>query len=544
MEAGIAFREIPQKEESGKMNISFESDLAHSDNLSCSTCERDIRPIPSEPNEACLLAGLSEIELEGLLMEKEQESTLNLDMDDPVIEENFQRISQTNWLFDTLHRTKLKPEVNEETTDFQCERQLEQSRAGDQWKPSSIEEGHDGGGAGKDDDGSVSKDSLAEETDVTEEVCSEEEISVLSEKGPTMTKLQQYPWMGDTLLQILGDSFVTRLQETKPALTPRRLSDGGVSVSFLSSTHELASIESAESDDTSDSQKGRESTLDLNSPDEQVALLTSSIIDIDNILNQEEDKREDEGVDDGPKKEENAKETPAAAPLPHPYIRRLTLQHSQSPDPLPIQPFLDIDNTELTERFNKIVSAFGDKQRPSFTRAPWLPYLRPTEETDSGGDISMDKMMTVIKRLDREDNWFHYFMNALPMIGKRNNKEEHEELLAEMQDINPTGSGKITLNQFKIYNAKHLKQPPPPAQTEDRRPSWKRISLKWREKKRASDKLLKYFRAIAEAKKMTFTPTRVVFPLLVFLIMGIHIYVKSQESHRSHLLRDALQFDT
>ena len=46
MEAGIAFREIPQKEESGKMNLSFEDDLAHSDNLSCSTCERDIRPIP------------------------------------------------------------------------------------------------------------------------------------------------------------------------------------------------------------------------------------------------------------------------------------------------------------------------------------------------------------------------------------------------------------------------------------------------------------------------------------------------------------------
>ena len=533
MEAGIAFREIPQKEESGKMNLSFEDDLAHSDNLSCSTCERDIRPIPSEPNEACLLAGLSEIELEGLLMEKEEESTLNLDMDDPVIEENFQRISQSNWLFDTLHRTKVKPEIIEETKDLQNEGQL------DQWKSSPTEECSDEGG--------VRNDSLAEETDVPEEVFSEEEISVVSEKGPTKTKLQQYPWMGDTLLQILGDSFVTRLQETKPALAPQRLSDGGVSVSFLSSTHELASIESAESDDTSDSQKGRESTLDLNSPEaeeEQVPLLTSSIIDIDNILNQEEDKREDEGVEDGPKKEENAKETPAAAPLPHPYIRRLTLQHSQSPDPLPIQPFLDIDNTELTERFNKIVSAFGDKQRPSFTRAPWLPYLRPTEETDSGGDISMDKMMTVIKRLDREDNWFHYFMNALPMIGKRNNKEEHEELLAEMQDINPTGSGKITLNQFKIYNAKHLKQPPPPAQTEDRRPSWKRISLKWREKKRASDKLLKYFRAIAEAKKMTFTPTRVVFPLLVLLIMGIHIYVKSQESHRSHQLRDVLQFDT
>lgn len=521
MDAGVVYHEMDGRKE-GEMSSATEDGLVELENGNSSLSERDSRTMLTEHEEAFLLSGLEEIE--GLMLDKEYQATL--DMHDPVVKKNFQTIGQSNWLYHTLNRNK-----NIVTESDGPESPERDKTRGESSFSESLQE-------------NMSTSNYRRREAARNEGCDSDERDSESDK----TKLAQFPWMGNTLLQILGDSFVTRLQETHPISTSKLLSDN-VSLTNLSSTGhtedevydeaESNNVECAECDNKDDLQEVPESTQYTSGhEDEETPLKTSSIIDIDYHLKQEEGKRD--GID--PLKE-NVVEKEEAAKSKN-FARSFTVQYSQTKDPIPIQPFLDIDNVELTERFKKIVSAFGDKQKTTFSKAPWLQNTSGEDEADSGGEICMDKMMTVIKRLDKVDNWFHYFMNALPMIGKGSNKAEYGELLTEMQEICPTGSGKITLNRFKIYHIKHLNGAPPPVEVEDRRPSWKRISLKWREKKRASDKLLKYFRAIAEAKKMHFTITRVFFPLLTLLILGTHIYVLSQESQRSHQLKFALQFDT
>ena len=543
MDSGVVCHGMAE-EEDGQTSWTVEDDLVGSENgdSSSSTCEKYGRTMLSEQDEAFLLSGLEEIE--GLFQQKEEDETtldLHLDVDDPEVKRSFQTIGQSNWLYDTLHRSKKKPDGKK----GECEGRQTPERDQTKSESSTPERPHE----------NMPTRNYFNEDAAQIEKCDSDADSV-SERdcGSANIKLAQYPWMGNTLLQILGDSFVTRIQDTQPLRTNRRISDNST-VSNCSSNRdivdeaedELTSIECEACDNTDDLQEGPESTLDVSgNGDEEVPLMTSSIIDIDDRLLQEEEeeKKDDTDPTEGNLGERN--ETIQSNQFSRYSLNTIRIQSqiSRTQEPLAIQPFLDIDNVELTERFKKIVSAFGDKQKNTFSKAPWLPNTSGTDEADSAGEISMDKMMTVIKRLDMEDNWFHYFMNSLPMIGKGSNKVEHEELLAEMHEICPSGSGRITLTRFKIFHVKHLNQAPQPVKVEDRRPSWKRISLKWREKKRASDKLLKYFRAIAEAKKMNFTPTRVFFPLLTLLILGTHIFVLSQESQRSHQLQSALQFDT
>ena len=526
MDAGIVYHEMADRED-GRMSRTVEDGLVESENGS--TCEKGSRTMLSQQDEAFLLSGLEEIE--GLLLIKEEDEAtldLHLDVDDPEVKKNFQRIGQSNWLYDTLHRSKKKPYAKVGECKERESPEQEQKR-GESSNPDRLHE------------------NMPTKNYFNEEKCdSDEDLQSVSERcsESATPKLAQYPWMGNTLLQILGDSFVTRIQETHPVRTSKLLSDN-ITVSNFSSNRdtedeaedELISMKCEACDNKDDLQEGPKSTLNMTrNEDEEVPLITSSIIDIDDCLKQGEEKK-----DDTDPRKENFREKEEAVQT-NQFSRSFTVQYSHTKDPLPIQPFLDIDNVELTERFKKIVSAFGDKQKNTLLKASWLPNTNGTDEADSTGEICMEKMMTVIKRLDMEDNWFHYFMNALPMIGNGGNKVEHEELLAEMKEICSTG--KITLNRFKIYHIKHLNQAPPPADVEDRRPSWKRISLKWREKKRASDKLQKYFRAIAEAKKLRFTRTRVFFPLLTLLSLGTHIYVLSQETQRSQQLKSALEFDT
>merc|ERR1712130_1064760 len=103
-------------QEDGKMGWTIEDDLVKSENgssCSSSTCERDPRTLLSEQEEAFLLSGLDEIE--GLLQHKEEEEAtldLHLDVDDPEVKRNFHKIGQSNWLYDTLHRSKKEPNAN------------------------------------------------------------------------------------------------------------------------------------------------------------------------------------------------------------------------------------------------------------------------------------------------------------------------------------------------------------------------------------------------------------------------------------------------
>ena len=533
MDAGVVCLGLPDKED-GKTSWTIEDDLGGSEYSGGSTCERFSRTVLSEQDEEFLLSGLEEIQ--GLLLKKEEDeaTTLNLllDEEDPEVKESFQTIGQSNWLYDTLHRDKMKPIATVSEFEGQSGFQSENKRGAGS-SPESVQEKKLTANYLHEEEAEIEKC----ESDVVELQLESETVSQSS-----YTKLPQYPWMSPALLHILGDSFVKRIQERHPTTTSKLLSDNvGLTKRYTEDEgeDELTNIICGEEceDDLQTRLESTEGVNDLKVEEEP--LMTSSILDIENHLIQEEEEKNDniDPIEDNIEEKEEAGK-------PHEYSRRFTVQYSHTKEPLPVQPFLDIDNVELTERFRKIVSVFGDKQKNTFLKAPWLPNVSGTDEADSAGEISMEKMMTVIKRLDMEDNWFHYFMNSLPMIGKGSNKAEHEELLAEMQEICPTGSGRITLSRFKIYHAKHLNEARPPVQAEDRRPSWKRISLKWREKKRASDKLLKYFRAIAEAKKMTFTPTRVFFPVLVLLLMGIHIFVSSQESRRSRQFQFALQFDT
>ena len=210
------------------------------------------------------------------------------------------------------------------------------------------------------------------------------------------------------------------------------------------------------------------------------------------------------------------------------YQRRYTVQHSQTQEQLSAAAFLQMDSQLLSERYKKIVGVFGDKPKKSSEclNKLWQPKNPRDEADNQSGEICLDKMKAVIKRLDVEDNWFHYFMNALPVIGKGHTKEEQEDLLTELETI--ADDGKIPLTDFLFYTAKQItiKNEKDSQKRSLRRESWRERSLKWRNKKPPGQKLLKYFTTIAESKKIYLTPTRVFFPFLVILQLILHVVAR------------------
>ena len=113
MDSGVVGH-VMAEEEDGQTSWTVEDDLVGSENgesSNSSTCEKYGRTMLSEQDEAFLLSGLEEIE--GLFQQKEEDETtldLHLDVDDPEVKRNFQTIGQSNWLYDTLHRSKKKPD--------------------------------------------------------------------------------------------------------------------------------------------------------------------------------------------------------------------------------------------------------------------------------------------------------------------------------------------------------------------------------------------------------------------------------------------------
>jgi hypothetical protein len=176
----------------------------------------------------------------------------------------------------------------------------------------------------------------------------------------------------------------------------------------------------------------------------------------------------------------------------------------------------------LTETFNKIVKVFGD-------------CTKTGDETDaSTGFISMKKMKQVIDRLDTDDNRFHYFMNTIPVLrGSSGIKEEEKRELLQQLDalVAPqsqpeegktadTASTTISLRQYLKYAADQKGMQREKTVGKSLR---EMLENKLRKNMYPGEKLLRYFKAIGEAKKIYISPTKIAIPLMSLLLLIFYI---------------------
>ena len=194
---------------------------------------------------------------------------------------------------------------------------------------------------------------------------------------------------------------------------------------------------------------------------------------------------------------------------------------------------LEQDFPEMEKQYRRIVWLLGHRQPSS--RLPW-PCGRE-EPGEEGREICLVKMAVVMARLDRVDNWFHYFMNVIPFQGRRGStREEQAALIQELHSIaqgQGQASSTISLHQFKLYTVRHgstRPHTPPPHCSAGLKELWRSLSSQ----KSPQEKLMKYFKAIAEAKMVYITPSRIFFPQLSLLHLVLYIVLPYQDSHYLH----------
>ena len=174
---------------------------------------------------------------------------------------------------------------------------------------------------------------------------------------------------------------------------------------------------------------------------------------------------------------------------------------------------LEQDNPAIEERYRKIVDILGDEALGSWISKKILQM--PKDVPDAPGapnEIDFPKLKTVIKRLKNENSTImHTISNAIPVFGSNGNyKEEDKELFTELDMLETKHNNGMSMKEFKMYIAKNKESP-----------------------------LIKYFSAIAEAKKVYMSPTQVFIPLVALAIIIIYIL----QTSRTHLIQQ-LQFDT
>ena len=166
------------------------------------------------------------------------------------------------------------------------------------------------------------------------------------------------------------------------------------------------------------------------------------------------------------------------------------------------QTLLGLDNRAMEETHKKIFDIL-EGAPPQAIKAV------ANERGDTGEDdcIGIEKLKKVIRQLEREETWLHHFTNIIPVVqqcgASRTRSVQREHFLRELDKIHVAKKGFMSRDEFKLYNASMVNAPL--VSDEDK-------------------KLLKYFEAIADAKKIYCFQTKLFVPIISLLLITVFLF--------------------
>ena len=191
--------------------------------------------------------------------------------------------------------------------------------------------------------------------------------------------------------------------------------------------------------------------------------------------------------------------------------------------------YISIDKREAEQMFDNIQAVFGDAPNEL---SIWQSMCSGSENKETNqnlpddidgplgaengtvGVISMDKMEKVIRSIDTTSNPFHSFMNIIPGVFEHT-KDERKDLLDALTEIDTAQNNQMNLEEFKKFTGEN-ELPKTTTRT------WKCISTKIEPTLSPNQKLLVYFKAIAESKKIYLKKTQVFMPGLIVILSVLH----------------------